>query len=265
MAPATKRRTHRRKYFAGRRHGRVLKRSSQGPLLFTGSPGSQSPQFDITGDKPSRKKTKRPFKKTMVPVSDDPLEINIYEHTPLLDGYVFVVKGDVYITRHCRSMTKESGQVVYVVYNKAGKNTLGIRVPATIHAEVVESAAATADSRASAVQDRDTRDRTRARELLRRQFPLMPTDTLDTILNHAFLKGSGRVGRTAMMTEERKAVLAVEAHIRHTHTDYDKLLDAGMNREDARQTVWPVVQAISRAWEGGEGQVLGSLTLPLEL
>lgn len=32
------------------------------------------------------------------------------------DGYVLVPKGDVYITRHCRSKTKESDQIVYVVY-----------------------------------------------------------------------------------------------------------------------------------------------------
>jgi hypothetical protein len=32
------------------------------------------------------------------------------------DGYVLVPKGDVYITRHCRSKTKESERIVYVVY-----------------------------------------------------------------------------------------------------------------------------------------------------
>lgn len=32
------------------------------------------------------------------------------------DGYILVPKGDVYITRHCRSKTKESERIVYVVY-----------------------------------------------------------------------------------------------------------------------------------------------------
>lgn len=41
---------------------------------------------------------------------------NCVERQPLPAGYVFVPKGDVYITRHCRSQTKEAQQVVYVVY-----------------------------------------------------------------------------------------------------------------------------------------------------
>lgn len=32
------------------------------------------------------------------------------------DGYVFVTKGDAYITRTCRIKTKETHQVVYTVY-----------------------------------------------------------------------------------------------------------------------------------------------------
>jgi hypothetical protein len=32
------------------------------------------------------------------------------------EGYVFVPKGDVYITRKCTTLTQESGQEVYIVY-----------------------------------------------------------------------------------------------------------------------------------------------------
>ena len=79
----------------------------------------------------------------------------------------------------------------------------------------------------------------------------MPTASLETVLEHAFLKGSGRVGRTAMKSDERKADLAVEAHIRHMHTPYEELLDAGMERREAREAVWGTVRAIKNAWEGG--------------
>lgn len=82
----------------------------------------------------------------------------------------------------------------------------------------------------------------------------MPVESLEIILNHAFLKGSGRVGRTSTKTDERKAILAVEAHIRHTHTSYEELMNAGMEREEARETVWETVQAIKTAWEGGGNQ-----------
>jgi hypothetical protein len=54
-----------------------------------------------------------------------------------------------------------------------------------------------------------------------------------------------------MTTDKRKASLAVEAHIRHTHTPYESLLDGGMERSDARKKVWPTVKAIKRSWESG--------------
>lgn len=81
----------------------------------------------------------------------------------------------------------------------------------------------------------------------------MPNDTLEIILNHAFLKGSGRVGRTSTTTDKRKATLAVEAHIRHIHTPYETLLSSGVERCEARERVWPDVKAIKKSW-GGSGE-----------
>lgn len=77
----------------------------------------------------------------------------------------------------------------------------------------------------------------------------MPEESLEIILNHSFLKGSGRVGRTATTTDERKVTLAVDAHIRHKHTPYEELLSSGVGREKARDTVWPTVQAIRNTWQ----------------
>lgn len=125
-------------------------------------------------------------------------------------------------------------------------------MPEEIYEEVLESAAATKDSRASAVQARDAKDLSKSRELLKSEFPLMPEETLKTILEHAFLKGSGRVGRTGMISDERKTLLAVEAHIRHVHTPYEKLLEEGVSRKDAREQVWSTVQAVERAWQGSQ-------------
>lgn len=78
----------------------------------------------------------------------------------------------------------------------------------------------------------------------------MPNASLKIVLKHAFLKGSGRVGRTSKTSDEIKASLAVEAHIRHNHTPYDELLKSGMNRKTARQKVWPTVKKIRESWEG---------------
>lgn len=78
----------------------------------------------------------------------------------------------------------------------------------------------------------------------------MPDDSLDVILQHAYMKGSGRVGRTSTTSDERKALLAVEAHIRHTHTPYDHLLRLGKPKMIARKTVWKTITTIRNAWAG---------------
>ncbi|KAJ5682975.1 hypothetical protein N7462_006140 [Penicillium macrosclerotiorum] len=241
MASRVPRKVRRRKKPVRTRDDRVRKPSARDSIF-----GSQWTR----PTKPPQTRHKKKSSKPKVPPSDDLLEDNVFERTPLPQDYVFVPKGDVYITRKCRVMTKESNKTVYLVYDNAGKRKLGIRVPRNIHADVLAMAAKTADSRATAVQARDTKFMARGREVLREQFPLMPEDTLEVVLSHAFLKGSGRVGRTALETDERKAELAVEAHIRHTLTPYDSMLEGGQERLHARRKVWDTVNAIKKAWQG---------------
>ncbi|KAL4934569.1 DUF2293 domain-containing protein [Aspergillus undulatus] len=215
-------------------------------------PKLKSKDADIESPKPSSRAVKYQVA-TQWP-SSEPHEMNCLQRDPLPANYVFVPAGNVYITRHCRSKTKESHRLVYKVYDNTGMKALGIRVPKDVHNTVLQSAKETAESRAAAVKLRDEKDLAHSRELLRLQFPLMPDEALETILQHAFLKGSGRVGRTSTTSDRHKGILAVEAHIRHKHTPYDQLLRDGKDREIARETVWPTVQAIRAAWTGqGEG------------
>lgn len=87
-------------------------------------------------------------------------------------------------------------------------------------------------------------------------FPCIPKRDAEKVLNHAYLKGSGRVGRTARHSNEDKVRLAVIAHIRHEWTEYDKLMgEKGLTREEARKRVWRTVANIRDKWmgEGGGG------------
>jgi hypothetical protein len=136
-------------------------------------------------------------------------------------------------------------------------------VPSDIYNEVEAMSKETEKSRASATKARDTKFLDHGRELLREQFPLMPEDTLDVILEHAFQKGSGRVGRTGTLTDSHKAQLAVEAHVRHRYTLYETMLENGMNRFLARKKVWDTVQTIRQAWEGTGSKKDECLTLRL--
>ncbi|KAJ5743221.1 hypothetical protein N7533_010323 [Penicillium manginii] len=224
------------------------------PLFIPCSGGSDNQPLSKLNRPRPKSSAKKKRGKHIFLESDDPLEKNIVDKSPMPDGYIFVQKGDVlgkptFIPDTSTNSTLTKNQ------DKAGKRSFGIRVPSSIHSEVLKTAAETAESRAKAVKSNDRKVLSRGRQLLRSEFPLMPAATLDIVINHAFLKGSGRVGRTGMTTDKRKASLAVEAHIRHTHTPYDSLLDGGMERSDARKKVWPTVKAIKKSWEGdGDGE-----------
>jgi hypothetical protein len=70
------------------------------------------------------------------------------------------------------------------------------------------------------------------------------------IAEHACLKYSGRVGRTAAAKSlSQEAVdLAVAAHIRHVETQYDRLLQRHWDRRDAWAGVAKEVRRIQEHW-----------------
>ena len=71
------------------------------------------------------------------------------------------------------------------------------------------------------------------------------------IAEHACLKYSGRVGRSAAAKgfDEQAIRLAVVAHVRHAETAYDKLLAAGYDRWAARAAVEGAVAQVLGEWE----------------
>jgi len=85
---------------------------------------------------------------------------------------------------------------------------------------------------------------------IRKLFPHCPPGREDFIAEHACLKYSGRIGRTASAKdlEEKAVLLAVIAHIRHTETSYDRLLATGYDRREARNRVEGKVDEIVTTW-----------------
>ena len=71
------------------------------------------------------------------------------------------------------------------------------------------------------------------------------------IAEHACLKYSGRIGRSAAgKSLDNEAVrLAVTAHIRHAETRYDELLAGGYERRDAREQVEEEVRNVLAEWK----------------
>ncbi|PSR79725.1 hypothetical protein BD289DRAFT_355431, partial [Coniella lustricola] len=162
-------------------------------------------------------------------------------------GYSFVRKGNVYITANCRRQTQASSQTVYIVLGR-GKKQLGIAVPTPILVQVRQDEADTRDARATNVQRRDQSIHDDFEAVLRREFPSMPPKSLPKVLHTALQKRKGKVGRTGTLSDRDKAYLAVRAHIRHSETPYEQLMETGLEKEQARNMVAPQVDAIAQAW-----------------
>ena len=122
----------------------------------------------------------------------------------------------------------------------------------------MRDAAASADARQRSVALRDERERNASRIQLLVSYPHIPSISVDEILDHAFKKGSRRVGRSGTLDDNVKANLAVNAYIRHNLTDYDTLLSNNkipQNRNGskglARKAVRKKIKVIADSWRNG--------------
>jgi len=88
---------------------------------------------------------------------------------------------------------------------------------------------------------------------VRELFPHCPTDREREMAEHACLKYSGRVGRSALakVMDAAAVRLAVIAHVRHRETRYDELLGKGCERWEARAAVGEAVSRVLQQWEAG--------------
>lgn len=83
------------------------------------------------------------------------------------------------------------------------------------------------------------------------QFPSCPSEEARSIAQHTAQRGSGRVGRSAAgrAIDPTAIKLAVIAHIRHEHTDYDKLLMQGVERREARSMIQAALENRLMSWK----------------
>jgi hypothetical protein len=178
-----------------------------------------------------------------------PDEPEVRADDPMPKGYRFVPKGNVYITKNCRKKTHDADKTLYVVVDERDK-PLGLRCPSHIYHAVMREHRATAEQRAAAVQKRDAAIEESFEETMVTLFPKIPKAEIPQILKHSLKKHSRRVGRTGTVALHDRVKLAVRAHIRHVHTDYDQLLKQGVDRVTAREKVWARLNEVARLWGG---------------
>lgn len=174
-----------------------------------------------------------------------------------LDHRVFLPSGNAALTRRAHKNSILSAVVLKWSQSRKRYERQGTLVEERALEQAEKECLADADARARrrdreaerrAESDRQYIDRfaRRVREL----FPACPMEREVIIAEHACLKYSGRIGRTATAKslEENAIRLAVVAHIRHVEISYDKILAAGHDRWEARAGVEEKVDEIMRAW-----------------
>jgi len=174
-----------------------------------------------------------------------------------LDRLVFLPAGDAALSRRARKHSPLSAVVVRFSPARKRYERQGLLVPESALAKAEEECADDAPARAAArvqaafVRQEDDREFIAAltREILGR-YPGCPPEEAGRIAAHTGLRSSGRVGRSSAgcALEARAVELAVSAHVRHEHTNYDALLMRGTNRLDARELVREKMDRVLAKW-----------------
>lgn len=175
-----------------------------------------------------------------------------------LDHLVFLPSGDAALTRRARKHSTLSAVVLRWSRARKRYERQGLLVEEDALERAEQECLADAEARAR----RREREADRRAELDRQYvesfavrvqelYPGCPAGREMTIAEHACLKYSGRVGRSAAARslDESAVRLAVIAHVRHAETDYDELLMHGYDRWDARAQVEGDVARVLDQWE----------------
>jgi len=175
-----------------------------------------------------------------------------------LDHLVFLAPGDAALTRRARRHSILAAVVLKWTRARKRYERQGLLVENEALERAEQECLADSESRAR----RREREAEKYAEMdqkyigqfavrVRELFPRCPSGREMAIAQHACLKYSGRVGRSAAAKklDENAVRLAVMAHIRHTETDYDSLLAAGYDRQDARMEVRKEVDRITWKWK----------------
>src|SRR5438067_5111287 len=178
-----------------------------------------------------------------------------------LDHLAFLPSGDAALTRRARKHSLLSAVVLKWSRARKRYERQGLLVEERALELAENECLADADVRAR----RREREAERRAELdetfvdrfaakIREAFPRIVAGREQKIAEHACLKYSGRIGRSALgkKMDEHAVRLAVIAHIRHNETNYDELLGSGWERSDARGAVAEQVDAILNRWQAPE-------------
>ncbi|KAH7407576.1 hypothetical protein BKA64DRAFT_666918 [Cadophora sp. MPI-SDFR-AT-0126] len=211
-------------------------------------------------DNPEKKQKKLEFQVTNQPLEKYP-------------GYAFVPVGDPMLTNACKELSREQDAMIFIVSSHTQKED-NTKISEHVHrtgyyfresivdqareivGETVISKPTILPNTVEPIPESQEEINKQADGAIRDLFPRIPNPDRVMIIEHAFKKGAvfhgePTVGLQPGIPLSRRVQLAVLAHIRHTHTRYDKLLreTTWMN---ARKAVEPVCLDVLIKWRGDE-------------
>jgi hypothetical protein len=174
-----------------------------------------------------------------------------------LDHLVFLASGDAALTRRSKKYSNLSAVVLKFSRSRRRYERQGLLVEmdaldrAEKECEDDEVARKGARKRAAVFRERaDEKYIARFAKEIRIRYPGCPVAEAESIAEHACLKYSGRVGRSAAAKalDTDALDLAVRAHVRHAHTGYDGLLSKGWDRAEARHAIAKDLKNVVDQW-----------------
>ena len=174
------------------------------------------------------------------------------------DHLVFLPRGDAALTR--RAGKYSNLRCIVLKWNRRRQHydRQGTLVEEAALDRAEEECLADAELRERRAERRRERDAehdeafaAKFTEAILNLYPAAPEEEAITIACRACQRNSGRVGRSAAAREfQPKAIeLAVRAHLRHCHTDYDLLLMKGIPRLDARHQIAHDLDTAEANWK----------------
>ena len=174
-----------------------------------------------------------------------------------LDELVFLPRGDAALSRRARKYSSLAAVVVRFSRSRKRYERQGLLVTEAALAKAESECRADAPERAAARaraevarQEEDRQFLASLTAAISQRYPGCPSDEARQIAEHTGRRSSGRVGRSAAgrALDATAVDLAVTAHIRHAHTNYDELLMRGTDRLDARALVRERIDRVLEKW-----------------
>lgn len=172
-------------------------------------------------------------------------------------GYILLPPGDAALTRRSKKNSARCG----VVFEWNARQKRFERKGQYVEAKAIQSAKieCAADEKVRAIKNikaaaiRELEDKiyiTEFGKAIRKRYTNCPKLREYEIARHACEKYSGRVGRTAhaKQFDPQMIDLAVEAHIRHTETNYDDQFGMGKGKKEIRSDLKGAIKRILISW-----------------